>query len=99
MVDNNGFRLNVGIILSNAAGHLFWGRRTAPLNTWQFPQGGIQPQETPQQAMYRELYKEIGLEPTHVQVLGETQGWVSYQLPKHLQRPQRKPFCIGQKQK
>lgn len=99
MVDKHGFRLNVGIILSNPSGHVFWGRRVGQHDAWQFPQGGIHHNETPQQAMYRELYEEIGLEPPHVKLLAESKNWLSYHLPKHLLRPQQKPFCIGQKQK
>lgn len=99
MLDENGFRSNVGIILSNAAGALFWGRRLGAVESWQFPQGGIHDNETPQQAMYRELYEEIGLMPHHVELLAESRQWLSYQLPERYRRPQQLPLCIGQKQK
>jgi putative (di)nucleoside polyphosphate hydrolase len=99
MVDKNGFRLNVGIVLSNPQKQLFWGRRSGKKDAWQFPQGGIQRSETPEQAMYRELYEETGLSQTDVQLLGQTQHWFCYYLPKYLRRPHEKPLCIGQKQK
>lgn len=99
MLNKSGFRLNVGIILANSYKELFWGRRLGKKDTWQFPQGGIQGDETPEEAMYRELYEEIGLYPKHVKILGQTQGWLSYHLPRHLQRSYQKPLCVGQRQK
>jgi len=99
MVDENGFRLNVGIILANPSGQLFWGRRAGKKDAWQFPQGGIQTHETPEKAMYRELYEEIGLVQSDVAILAQTQQWFCYYLPEYLQRPHQKPLCIGQKQK
>lgn len=74
-----------------------WARRIRQ-NAWQFPQGGIQRRETPEQAMYRELREEVGLCPHHVEVLGATRGWLRYQLPDRLIRRHHKPVCIGQKQ-
>lgn len=99
MVDSNGFRLNVGIILANDSGELFWGRRPGKKDAWQFPQGGIQHNETPEKAMYRELYEEVGLKRDDVKILAQTQQWFCYYLPEHLRRPEQKPFCVGQKQK
>ncbi|MCO6439998.1 MAG: RNA pyrophosphohydrolase [Nitrococcus mobilis] len=97
MIDSEGFRLNVGIILSNAAGGVFWARRIGQ-DAWQFPQGGINKHETPIDALYRELDEEIGLEPRHVEVLGRTEGWLRYRLPRHLIHRRRRPVCVGQKQ-
>lgn len=97
MIDSEGYRANVGIILTNEVGQLFWARRIGE-NAWQFPQGGIQGHETPEQALYRELNEEIGLEASDVQVIGCTQGWLKYQIPKRFVRRHIKPVCIGQKQ-
>lgn len=97
MIDSDGFRANVGIILSNAEGKVFWARRIGQ-PVWQFPQGGIWPQETPEEAMYRELSEETGLNPCHVTVVGRTRGWLRYRLPDRLVRHDSKPVCIGQKQ-
>ena len=97
MIDTDGYRPNVGIILTNQDGQLLWARRIHQ-NAWQFPQGGIQRRETPEQAMYRELREEVGLCPRHVAVLGATRGWLRYQLPDRLIRRHHKPVCIGQKQ-
>ena len=71
MLDREGYRPNVGIILVNARNEVFWGKRIRE-HSWQFPQGGIKHGETPEQAMYRELHEEVGLRPEHVQILGRT---------------------------
>lgn len=97
MIDSNGFRANVGIVLGNHEGKVFWARRHGQ-NTWQFPQGGIDKNETPTQAMFRELYEETGLTDRHVQLIGQTNGWLRYRIPDHLLRHHSKPLCIGQKQ-
>ena len=97
MIDKQGFRANVGIILLNDSGQVFCGRR-AGMAAWQFPQGGIKHHETPERAMYRELKEEVGLEPEHVGVLGSTKDWLRYRLPKRYIRYHQRPVCIGQKQ-
>ncbi|MDT8448709.1 MAG: RNA pyrophosphohydrolase [Wenzhouxiangellaceae bacterium] len=97
MIDADGFRPNVGIVLAREDGRVFWARR-AGQDGWQFPQGGMNSDETPIEAMYRELTEETGLGPEHVDVLGSTPGWLRYRLPPRLRRRQQKPVCIGQKQ-
>ena len=68
-------------------------------DAWQFPQGGIKAQESPEAALYRELQEEVGLEPEDVEILGCTRGWLRYRLPKRMIRHNSKPVCVGQKQK
>lgn len=97
MIDSDGYRPNVGIILTNRGGQLLWARRIRQ-NAWQFPQGGIRARETPEQAMFRELEEEIGLESQHVDILGATRGWLRYRLPERFIRRHQEPVCIGQKQ-
>ncbi len=97
MIDQKGYRLNVGIILSNQEGKLLWAKRVGQ-DAWQFPQGGIKPAETPKQALFRELREEIGLTAQQVKIIGYTKRWLSYRLPNHLIRYYQKPVCIGQKQ-
>ncbi len=97
MIDNCGYRSNVGIILSNQDNRVFWARRVGQ-NAWQFPQGGVRENETIEQAMYRELEEEIGLRDEHVMVMGRTSGWLRYRLPRRLVRYDTEPVCIGQKQ-
>lgn len=97
MIDPDGFRPNVGIVLMHEDGRLFWARRVHR-DGWQFPQGGMNTDETPLEAMYRELREETGLLPQHVDVLGVTPGWLRYRLPARAVRRQDRLVCIGQKQ-
>lgn len=99
MIDSDGFRPNVGIILANKKGQLLWARRIGGQNAWQFPQGGIKENEDPEQALYRELQEEVGLKRADVKILARTRGWLRYRLPKRLLRHGSLPLCIGQKQK
>lgn len=98
MVDADGFRPNVGIILADQRGRLLWARRIGGQDAWQFPQGGIDGEESPEIALYRELMEEVGLGEEDVGVLGVTRGWLRYRLPAKLIRA-KAPQCIGQKQK
>ncbi len=98
VIDREGYRPNVGIILFNPRGELFWARRIGE-DAWQFPQGGIRADETPEEALYRELAEEVGLSPEDVELVGSTRGWLRYKLPRRLVRRRRKPVCIGQKQR
>lgn len=98
MIDADGFRANVGIILANTQGQVLLAKRIGE-NNWQFPQGGIDKGETPIDAMYRELYEEVGLYPHHVEMLAMTRDWLRYRLPKRYVRMGQEPLCIGQKQK
>ncbi len=97
MIDPDGYRPNVGIVLMREDGRLFWARRVNR-DGWQFPQGGMNTDETPLEAMYRELREEVGLGPEHVEVLGATPGWLRYRLPQRCVRRGSRPACIGQKQ-
>jgi putative (di)nucleoside polyphosphate hydrolase len=87
MLDKEGYRPNVGIVLVNTRNEVFWGKRVHQ-HAWQFPQGGIKHGETPLQAMYRELEEEIGLQTDHVRLLGRTRDWLRYDVPeKWMRRP------------
>jgi putative (di)nucleoside polyphosphate hydrolase len=97
VIDLDGYRENVGIVLSNAEGRVLWARRIGQ-DAWQFPQGGIRRNEGPEEAMYRELREEIGLETSDVRIVARTREWLRYRLPKHLVRRRSRPVCIGQKQ-
>jgi putative (di)nucleoside polyphosphate hydrolase len=97
MLDKDGYRPNVGIILCNARNEVFWGKRVRE-HAWQFPQGGIKHGETPVQAMYRELHEEVGLQPDHVRILGRTRGWLRYDVPSHWVKREWRGTYRGQKQ-
>lgn len=98
MIDEHGFRANVGIILLNTRGQAFWGRRIG-MSAWQFPQGGVNLDERLEDAMYRELWEEVGLCPQDVELVACTRRWLRYRLPKRFIRHDRQPVCIGQKQR
>ena len=98
LIDQDGFRLNVGIVIAAPDGRVLWARRIGQ-NTWQFPQGGIDAGETPRAAMYRELGEELGLSPADVSLEAETSGWHRYRLPKRCIHYDEHPVCVGQKQK
>ncbi len=97
MLDREGFRPNVGIILLNQRSQVFWGKRIRT-HSWQFPQGGIDRGENPEQAMFRELHEEVGLHPQHVQVLARTRDWLRYEVPDRFIRRDARGHYKGQKQ-
>lgn len=91
MIDSDGYRPNVGIVVANCLGQVLWARRVGGHDAWQFPQGGMQQGEKPEQALYRELEEEVGLKADHVKILACTDGWLRYQLPSHMRRDHRRP--------
>ena len=97
MIDRDGYRPNVGIIICNRKNEVFWGKRVRQ-HAWQFPQGGIDPGETPEVAMYRELHEEVGLQPQHVEILGRTRDWLRYDVPEQWLRRDWRGNYRGQKQ-
>lgn len=98
VIDAEGFRANVGIVICNHQGQVFWAKRYGQ-HSWQYPQGGIDDGETPEQAMFRELHEEVGLTAKDVEIIATTKHWLRYKLPKRLIRKDSNPVCIGQKQK
>ena len=98
VIDAQGFRANVGIVLIRDAGDVFLGGRSDGRG-WQFPQGGVRQQESAEEALYRELREEVGLEPGDVEMLACTRSWLRYRLPRRYVRRRSRPVCIGQKQR
>jgi len=86
---NDGYRPNVGIIICNRAGKVFWARRINR-DGWQFPQGGVSRNESLVDAMYRELHEETGLVREQVRLVAHTKKWLHYDLPRRLLRNQRR---------
>jgi putative (di)nucleoside polyphosphate hydrolase len=97
MLDRDGYRPNVAIVIANGRNQVFWGKRIRE-HSWQFPQGGINPGENPEAAMYRELREEVGLLPDHVRVLGRTRDWLRYDVPQHWIKREWRGSYRGQKQ-
>jgi putative (di)nucleoside polyphosphate hydrolase len=97
MIDKDGYRPNVGIVICNSRNEVFWGKRVRQ-DSWQFPQGGIKYGETPELAMFRELKEEVGLEPEHVRILGRTRNWLRYDVPREWVRREWRGHYRGQKQ-
>ncbi len=97
MIDEDGYRPNVGIILCKDERLVFWAHRRRQ-DGWQFPQGGLRPNESPEEAMFRELREEVGLGPAHVEVLGRTREWLRYDIPVAYRRRSVSNPIRGQKQ-
>ena len=99
MIDQDGYRLNVAMVLVNNAGRCWLGKRkVGDQFAWQFPQGGLEADESPEAAMRRELLEEVGLEPGSVAVRAQSQQWISYDIPAEYSS-KRLPNIRGQKQK
>jgi len=94
------YRLNVGIMLANPAGHVFVGQRIDnPTPAWQMPQGGVDRGEDPGDAVLRELWEETGIAADLVDVEAVAGQWVPYDLPHDLVPKLWKGRYRGQKQK
>ena len=89
MIDGDGYRLNVGIVICNNHGQVFWAKRYGQ-HSWQFPQGGIDKGEKVREAMYRELHEETGLEQDTVEILSISKRWLVYHIPHVFQRHNKK---------
>ena len=94
-----GYRLNVGIIVANNEGKLLLCKRRG-INSWQFPQGGIDKSEDPLNAAKRELFEEVGISSKYVKLIKSSEDWYKYDVPKKSRRKilVNKRFK-GQKQK
>jgi putative (di)nucleoside polyphosphate hydrolase len=100
-VNDLPYRLNVGAALFNAEGRVFIGRRAglppdAP-ESWQMPQGGIDPGEDPATAVFRELLEEVGTDKA--EIIGEHPGWLTYDIPANATRSNLHGRYRGQSQK
>ena len=91
------YRPCVGALLLNRAGEVFVARRIDTPDGWQMPQGGIDDDESPLDAVLRELAEETGV--TSVEVLGESSGWLQYDLPDELIGKVLGGIYRGQRQK
>mgnify|MGYP001301917518 FL=1 len=76
------YRPNAGIIIFNRQGKLLWCKRKTG-DGWQFPQGGIDDGESPEQAIIRETYEEVGLKHEKIKIIRENDRWINYDVPKN----------------
>lgn len=97
MIDSQGYRANVGIVITNDKQQVLLAKRYKE-DAWQFPQGGIDPNEGDLEALFRELNEEVGLSANQVRIIAKTPKWLRYDLPDYRIRRGQKPVCIGQKQ-
>ena len=93
------FRKGIGVFLINTNNQLWVGKRIDFKNDyWQMPQGGIDDNENPRQAMIRELSEEVGIKKNY-EILMEREGWLSYSLPSSLKKIVWDGRYVGQIQK
>ena len=97
MIDREGYRANVGIVITNDKQQILLAKRHQQ-DDWQLPQGGIDKDESELEALFRELNEEVGLSPEHVKVIAKTPKWLRYDLPKKHINHKKQPTCVGQKQ-
>jgi putative (di)nucleoside polyphosphate hydrolase len=97
MIDQDGYRPNVASVIINEDNKILWAKRVNEDN-WQFPQGGIQKGETPEQAMYREVYEEVGLKKNSFEILGRSADWLKYDVPEKFVKTYWQGRYKGQKQ-
>ena len=98
MINKLPMRLGVGIILLNKDNEVFVGKRKDnPIDKWQMPQGGIDNNEKPLDAMKRELEEETSVK--NIKILKEVNSWLEYELPPHLLGKIWKGKYRGQTQK
>ena len=79
------YRLGVGLVIINDQLEIFTGRRLDKTKAWQMPQGGIDNNEIPLEAAYREMYEETGIRKSKVTLLKQTKTWYRYDLPQEIQ--------------
>ena len=77
-----GYRPCVGVMLVDGRGRVFTGERLDRPGSWQMPQGGMEPGETPEAAARRELEEETGIRS--VSCLAVAGDWKTYDLPDEL---------------
>lgn len=97
-VNPSAYRKGVGLVLVNADGKVFVGRRIdRTAESWQMPQGGIDADETPVEAAMRELHEEVGT--NDARVMAESRRWLRYDLPRALRTKVWEGRYRGQMQK
>ena len=99
MINLLPYRLGVGLVIINDQLEIFTGRRLDNTKAWQMPQGGIDNNEIPLEAAYREMYEETGIRKSKVTLLKQTKTWYRYDLPQEIQNKFWEGKFRGQSQK
>ena len=99
MINLLPYRLGVGLVIINDQLEIFTGRRLDNTKAWQMPQGGIDNNEIPLEAAYREMYEETGIRKSKVTLLKQTKTWYRYDLPREIQNKFWGGKFRGQRQK
>ena len=99
MINLLPYRLGVGLVIINDQLEIFTGRRLDNTKAWQMPQGGIDNNEIPLEAAYREMYEETGIKKSKVTLLKQTKTWYRYDLPQEIQNKFWEGKFRGQSQK
>ena len=85
MINLLPYRLGVGLVIINDQLEIFTGRRLDNTKAWQMPQGGIDNNEIPLEAAYREMYEETGIRKSKVTLIKQSKTWYRYDLPQEIQ--------------
>ena len=85
MISSLPYRLGVGLVIINNQYEIFTGRRLDNTKAWQMPQGGIDDNEIPLEAAYREMGEETGIQKNKVALLKQSKLWYRYDLPEEIQ--------------
>ena len=85
MINSLPYRLGVGLVIINNQSKIFTGRRLDNTKAWQMPQGGIDNNEIPLEAAYREMFEETGIRKSKVTLLKQSKTWFRYDLPQEIQ--------------
>ena len=85
MINLLPYRLGVGLVIINDQLEIFTGRRIDNTKAWQMPQGGIDNNEIPLEAAYREMYEETGIRKSKVTLIKQSKTWYRYDLPQEIQ--------------
>ena len=99
MINSLPYRLGVGLVIINNQSKIFTGRRLDNTNAWQMPQGGIDNNEVPIEAAYREMCEETGITKSKVTLLKQSKAWYRYDLPQEIQSKFWQGKFRGQSQK
>ena len=98
VANSRGWRANVAAVIADGRGRVLLCRRCARGGgrLWQFPQGGVDRGESPEQALWREVKEELALPPEVLRLVATASEWFSYEVPPWRVNPLR-PFR-GQRQ-